>query len=148
MTVVLLTKALHIIGAAMWFAIPLTLAGDIKRTLERDREHAKWLCDRTERSLKLVLIAGLLTLATGFALIFLNGGFGAVHSGIHTGLLLTLALFVLGVFGLRPTWKSIAQVINSERDLKEARAYAKRFAMLTGIAHLIWLVVLLAMVLR
>lgn len=145
----LILKTIHILSAAAWFGTELSLSGDVRRTIERGRPHTDLLPERVNRSGKIALIAGVLTLGTGLGLIFNMGGFANVRPNIHAGFGLTLLLFAVGVGLTLPTWRRIEAILTAEGgDLAEARRLAGRFAMFHGIEHLLWLVVLVLMVFR
>ncbi len=146
-TVYALLVLLHVLGISTWFGAVMLVSGDVKRTLEKGAPHTELLPTRVNKALSAALGAGALAIASGFALIFAKGGFGAVPHRIHTGLLLAFILFGLHAVGLRGTWKRIEEQLASPKGLDAARGLAKRFAMLTGIGHLLWLLTLITMVL-
>lgn len=145
----LILKTLHILSAAIWLGAGLPVSRDVRRTIERGRPHTDLLPERVNRSGKVAVIAGVLTLGTGVNLVFSVGGFANVRPNIHVGFGLTLLLFAIEAGLVRPTWRRIAAILTAEDgDLAEARGLTGRFAMLHGIEHLLWLVVLVLMVFR
>jgi len=132
---------------AVWFAGTLTLAGDIRRTLSRGQPHSDVLSERVGRAVRISQVAGVSTLVSGLVLIFGLGGFGAISPRIHAGLTLSLVALVVEFVLLGPAVgkleRSLAKGVSDE-----ARAIGKRFSALTGVLHLLRLVVLLVMVFK
>lgn len=145
----LILKTTHILCTAIWFGAGLPLARDVRRTIERGRPHTDLLIDRVTRQGRTAAIFGILTLVSGLSLIFNMGGFGNVRKVIHAGFGLTLLSFAVGLALSMPTWRRIATLLRREDGaMDETRRLAKRFAMFTGIEHLLWVVVLVLMVFR
>ena len=145
----LILKTIHIMSTAVWFGAGLPIARDVRRTIEQGRPHTDLLVERVTRQGRLAAIFGLLTLVSGLCLIFIMGGFGNVRKGIHAGFGLTLLSFAVGLALSMPTWQKIATSLRQEDGaMDEARRLSKRFAMFTGIEHLLWVVVLVVMVFR
>ena len=97
MTVQLL-RALHVLGIVLWLGTGLghPVIADIRRTLALGPEHLAPLIARLRTTTRIVLPAAVVAVATGFALVFLRGGFSAVPPRIHVGLALALGVFVVG----------------------------------------------------
>ena len=81
-----LVKLLHLLSMAVWFAIGLSVASDVRKTLARGKPHTELLGARVGRTLTIEMIAGLLTIVSGLGLIFLRGGMKGVPPRIHAGL--------------------------------------------------------------
>lgn len=131
-------KILHILSMAVWFAAPLTITSDIRKTLGLGKPHTQELAARVDRPVVLAMGFGVLTIVTGVALIFQLGGFKAVSPRIHASLLLALIALAVEMMALRP---AIAR-------LSEEGAKPGKIAMFTGISHLLKLVMLVLMVIR
>jgi hypothetical protein len=139
-------RLLHILFTAVWFGAGLTIAGDVRRTLERGKPHTDALGERVNRSLGMVMGAGVATVVTGFALVFARGGFGAVGPAIHTSILLSLGILGIDAVGKRGTWKTIEGQLGTDAGITAAKKLSGRLAMFSGIGHLLWLVTLGLMV--
>lgn len=144
--IIVLLRILHIAVASVWLSANATFTGDVKKTLNEGDPHTKLLLKRAKMFEILGLPMGIATFATGFLLLMQMGGFGAVHKGIHISLLLVLlAVIVEGVMIL-PTWRKIADIIQSSGDIEEAKKLAKKLTMFTGIEHLLRTIVLVLMI--
>lgn len=144
--IVVLLRILHIAVASVWLSANATFTGDVKKTLNEGDPHTKLLLKRAKMFEILGLPMGIATFATGFLLLMQMGGFGAVHKGIHISLLLVLlAVIVEGVMIL-PTWRKIADIIQSSGDIEEAKKLSKKLTMFTGIEHLLRTIVLVLMI--
>lgn len=140
-------RTLHIAFAALWFVIKLGSPRDIKASLGAGSEHTALLVARVNRATRISLIGGLGTILSGFGLIFLMGGFGAVSPRIHTGLTLALVLLGLEWFGQRRVWGKIASAAEAGK-LEDALVLAKPYTALAGVSQLLWTVILVLMVFR
>lgn len=136
---------LHIAAMAVWFGGGLSLAGDVRKTLARGKPHTDLLGGRVDRVLSIATIASVGTIATGLALFFARGGFKAMPPRYHASLGLSLAALGLLMFGIKPLAAQIDRALVAGEG-KELRAFSARLAMLTGIDHLLKLVVLVLMV--
>ena len=145
----LILKTIHILSTAVWLGAGLTVAGDVRRTIERGRPHTDLLIERVNRQGRLAVIGGVFTLGTGVNLIFTLGGFANVRSNIHAGLGLSLLIFAVGLGLSMPTWRRIRAILSDAGgDLAEAKRLSRRLGMFTGIEHLLWLIVLVVMVMK
>ena len=147
MMLLALVKVLHVLSAATWFGFGLRTAGDVRRTLDRGKPHTDLLVARMAAVPMTTPAAATLTVLTGLGLIFLSGGFAGVPVRIHIGFGLTLVLAILALGVANPTWRAIAKLLGSGADPAQARPLARRFAMLTGVGHLLWVAVLALMIL-
>jgi hypothetical protein len=139
-----LLRFLHILTASTWLGATLWVASDVRRTLARGPGEAGALDARVSPALRLDLVTGGLVLVTGVLLLVVGG----VHprAGIMIGFALTLVrLGVVGV-GLLPAWRAIASRLQTGEAVPATDAPVKRMAMLSGIAHTLWLVALAVMV--
>lgn len=143
-----LIRIAHLASMAVWFGAALLAPGDVRRTLARGKPHVEALGDRIPRTLRLSAIAGVLTVASGFGMIFSLGGFAGVSPRIHAGLGLTMIALALEVVALGPTWARIAGLIETGAGGDELTSARKRFSALSGVLHLIRFTVLVLMVYR
>ena len=98
MLLLLIFKVLHIASAAVWWGVPMSMPRDIRRTIALGPPHDDVLVARVNRVRIIAVIAGLATIATGLALLFTLGGFGAVPKVIHVSLGLALVLELAGLW--------------------------------------------------
>ena len=96
-------------AAAVWFGAVLLTPGDVRQTLEMGRPHVDGLKDRLQKSVSISLRAGVLTVITGFGIIFASGGMGAVHFRIHIGMTLAILMLGVGFLMLTPVVNAICE---------------------------------------
>jgi hypothetical protein len=137
---------LHILFAATWLGAALWAAGDVKRTLALGRPHTDALAARTRPALSLDLWSGLGTLVSGLVLIPVVYP-GMPEPGIIVGLVAVLVRLALLGAAVMPAFRRLEKSV-AAGDLAGAAPAAKRLGMLSGIAHLLWLVALAGMVFR
>ncbi|WP_437895469.1 hypothetical protein [Sorangium sp. So ce124] len=143
-----LVKLLHLIAMAFWLAAAVSMPGDTRRTLLLGRPHVDALVPRARRSIRIALASGLLTIATGGALVAAHGGLGGVSMRIQIGLVLTLVLFAVSAALVLPTWRRLSKLIEGGGDLQHALALSRKLTMYTGLEHLFRFSVLTLMVFR
>ena len=141
-------KFFHIVAAAVWFGAVLLTPGDVRRTLEMGRPHVDGLKDRLHKSVSISLRAGVLTVITGFAIIFTSGGMGAVHFRIHIGMTLAILMLGIGFLMVTPIVNTICQAIEKGGELDSAKALAPKLGMFSGINHLLWFIIMALMVFK
>lgn len=135
---------LHVLSTSIWIASALWLAGDVRRTLGAGRPEAAALQARFRPALGLDVAAGLATLATG-ALLVWQQALGMPRPGITAGIVLTLAR--LGVLAaMRRAFRGIVARLAAGEPVAADDAGARRMSMLSGIAHLLWVLALAGMV--
>lgn len=140
-------KLVHIAAMAVWLAGGLGIAGDVRRTLARGKPHTELLVPRVDRALTIAMIAGLLTIATGLGLVFVvYGGMKGLPIRYHASLGLALVAYALLFTVLKPATARLEEAL-SKGEGRDLRALSKRIAMLTGIDHLLKIVILVLMVL-
>jgi len=144
-TLYLVIRLLHFAGMAVWFGGAMTLSSDVRKTLARGKPHTDVLAARVDRSLSIGAVAAIVTMGTGLAMIFAQGGFGAISPRIHAGFALALVAFAVELLALRPAVAKLGQALASgeEKDLKSLQG---RIGMLTGVLHTLKLVILVLMV--
>lgn len=146
--VYLVLRITHLASMAVWFGAALLAPGDVRRTLARGKPHIDALGDRIPRTLRVSVIAGVLTVASGLGMIFALGGFAGVHPRIHAGLGLTMIALTIEVIALGPTWGRIAGLVETGAKQEELVSVGKRFSALSGVLHLLRFTVLVLMVYR
>lgn len=140
-------RFLHILFMASWFGSALFASGDVKRTLAAGPDHIDLLRERMRRFQRVAGVSAVLTILTGFALIFQVGGFGAVPVPIHIGLTLGLVAWGLGI-GTGLTWRKIDAELEAGKSPADLQPLAKRLTGLTMGFHTTWLLTLILMVFR
>lgn len=135
---------LHVLSIAVWFAAALWVAGDVRRTLGLGRPHVDALPARIRPMLGLDAAAGIATVISG-ALLMWEEHIGQPRIGVTVGIVATLVRLGL-LAGLRRAWKSIVERVGRGEQVAPADPAARRMAMLSGIAHTLWLVALAGMV--
>jgi hypothetical protein len=143
-TALLVVKFLHILAAAAWLGAALWTPGDVRRTLALGKPYTDALSRRARPALSLDLWTGVATLLTGIAFIGVEGG-ALPRTGVLVGFGAVLVRMALLLFGMRPAYRQV-EVSAAAGDLAAADAPARRFAMLGGIGHLLWVVALAGMV--
>ena len=139
-------KLVHIIATSVWFGINLMQAGEIRNALSLGTPHIQALVPRVNRIHAVSLVSGFVTILTGFTMIFLVGGFAFVPGRIHAGLGLTLCLYAVEYLLVIGSWRKILGVVSSGNVPSTALPFAKRYAMGTGIGHLLRTIILATMV--
>jgi hypothetical protein len=142
MMISLVARFLHILAAALWMGSALFWPGAVRRALTLGPPHPAPALAQARVGLGLDLGLGLATLATGAALVFAAGG-NAISVGV--GFVLALLRVVLLLVLARPAVARIATAVAAS-DLDGARAVAKRVPAYAGMAHLLWVLGLAAMV--
>ncbi|HET9594550.1 MAG TPA: hypothetical protein VFP65_03165 [Anaeromyxobacteraceae bacterium] len=138
----LVIRFLHITAAAAWLGAALYWPGALKRGLAAGTPGPAVALARTGVGLDLGLGLGLL--ATGLLYASPLGG-AVLRTGIFVGLALSVARVLLVLVLARPGVRRAAEAAAAGR-LDEARAAARPVAAYAGMAHLLWLLALAAMV--
>ena len=139
-----LLLSLHVLSVSAWIAAAMWVPGDVARTLRLGRPHVDALAARVRPQLGLDAAAGIATIVTG-ALLMWEEALGRPRTGITVGIVATLVRLGL-LAGLRRAWRSIAARLQRGEAVDPKDAAVRRMAMLSGIAHLLWLVALAGMV--
>ena len=135
---------LHVAFAAVAFAVPLGMPGSLKRARAHGPEAFLAAAQDARRRDMLAGITWLLTLITGVAPIFVNGGFKAMppHYPAANGLVILVVAF--GFLFIRPAVAGVVKAAEAHDDTR-ATSLIKRIAMGSGIVQLVWLVTLVLM---
>lgn len=123
-----LAVLLHIITAAAWFGLGLSLSAQARA--------AAGASDSGARTVKMMGLFSVLTLAFGLLALLLGRGFAGYGPQFHTSLLLIAALVGVQYLLIGPAWAKLAAGDAGARG---------RVAMGTGIGHVLWLVTLVLM---
>lgn len=135
---------LHVLAVSAWLGAALWVAGDVKRALGLGRPHVDALAARVAPALGLDALAGIATVVTGLLLMW-EEGMGHPPAGISAGIVFTLVR--IGVLAaLRGAWRKILARLRAGEAVAASDPAAKRMAMLSGIAHALWLLALAGMV--
>ncbi len=135
---------LHVVAVSAWLGAALWVAGDVKRTLALGRPDADALAARVRPPFGLDAAAGAATFVTGLLLMW-EEGMGHPPLGISAGIV--LALFRGGVLAaMRGAWRRILTRLGAGEPVAPDDPAARRMAMLSGIAHALWLLALAGMV--
>src|SRR5512133_3591416 len=135
---------LHFLSISAWIGAALWVAGDVKRSLAMGKPYVDILPARIRPALGLDALAGIATIVTG-ALLMWEEHMGRPRFGIAAGIV--LALTRLGLLaGMRRTWRGIVVRIQGGEPVPADDPAARRMAMLSGIAHAMWLLALAGMV--
>ncbi len=137
---------LHILTAAAWFGLGLRLAAQARRALTLEPKAAQALLEEGAASVRQMGVFLVATLLFGLGALFAGGGFGVYGAPYHTSLLLLLVLIGLQWGMLRPAWRSLQQALGSHAsDVPQAERSRKRVALVTGLGHLLWVIILVLM---
>jgi hypothetical protein len=135
---------LHVLSMALWMAAALRVSADVRRTVVAGRPQVDALAARIRPAFGLDAAAGIATIATG-ALLVWEERLGMPRLGIVAGILVALAR--LGVLAaLRRSWRSVAARVRAGQPVAADDRAPRRMAMLSGIAHALWLLALAGMV--
>lgn len=143
----IILRILHVTAAAIWFGLGMSLPSRVSDAFKNGQEFAKDAVNGISRSVKIVLISAILTIGTGFGLIFVTyGGFKSLPKSIHVGLSLTILIFILSFAMIRPAYSRFVNAV--QNDFSKAESFKKKYAMLSGIEHFIIFLVLITMIWR
>ncbi len=145
--IISLVRIVHFLSMAVWFATPLMVSGDLKRTIARGKPHTDAVVARAERTLFIATLGAIGTIVSGLALLFMLGGFKQMPPRIHAGFGLALITFGVEFFVLKPAIGRVGEQLEGDavKDLKPALA---KVSMLSGITHTLKLVILVLMALK
>jgi hypothetical protein len=135
---------LHILSISIWIAGALWVAGDVKRTLALGKPHLDPLAARVRSALGLDAIGAVGTFATGILIMWAES-WAHPRPGIAAGILFALArLFAL--VGVRRSARAAVGRAQAGEAVSPSDPAVKRLGMLSGIAHLLWVLALAGMV--
>lgn len=123
---------LHALFGIIWLGLSMRL--QFQARLVADGAAAAAVTDG--RTVQAMTIASIVFYALAVGAFFTGGGFSDYTPVYHTALLLGLALVLVQVLMIQPTWARLAGGEASAR---------KRLAMSLGIGHSLWLVLFVLM---
>jgi hypothetical protein len=142
--VVDLFRFLHVLSISLWIAAVLWVSGDVRRTIALGRPHVDALESRVRPAFGLDVSAAIATVASG-TLLLVAQGISRPRFGIVAGFV--LALGRVGVLtALHRVWRSLAERLRQGEEIAPYHRTVRRIAMLSGIAHALWLAALAGMV--
>lgn len=141
-------RFLHITFMALWIGALSFVSGDVRRTVAAAAPNAELLAGRIRSYNRVAHVGGILTLLTGFALIFEIGGFRAIPKSIHSGIV--VAILMMGVHGalISRNARIIAQELAKGTDGASLSSRVKKVLVGAGVFHTLWLIALILMVYR
>jgi hypothetical protein len=135
---------LHVTAISAWMGAALWVAGDVRRSLAFGRPHVDALPVRVRPALGLDAGAGVATLVTGAILVW-EEGLAHPPLGITAGIVLTFVR--LGLLGaLARAWGGIHARLAAGETVPPGDRAARQLGMLSGLAHVAWLLALAGMV--
>jgi hypothetical protein len=135
---------LHVLSISVWLGAVLWLTSDVKRSLALGKAHVDALAVRIAPALGLDAVAAIATFATGILVMWAEG-WAPPRPGVSAGIVFALARAV--VLGLvRRSVRSAVGRAQAGEAVSTSDPAVKRAAMLTGIAHLLWVLALAGMV--
>ena len=137
MSVKYLLVLLHVLTAASYFGLGLTLTRQAR--LVASGEGGAAMDGLGRKTISLMTIFGGLTLVFAVGALLLGGGFGAYSTQFHHSLTLLLIILAVHFFVVRTGWNQLGS------DPEKGR---KKVAAGMGVAHLLWLVILVLMFLH
>ncbi|HRI07042.1 MAG TPA: hypothetical protein PKW35_04450 [Nannocystaceae bacterium] len=145
MTIYLALKTIHILATSIWLGAAITTPADVRGALRLGPTHAEELLRRLRRTAKWMNLAGYATILSGVGLILALGGWGAVPPRIHLGLALTLLIFAVGRYLIRPSIIGIGAALREGALDRHAEGLAARITRGVWAEHALRLAVLLLM---
>lgn len=140
-------RVLHVMAAAIWLGLGTSLPSRVSEAFNNGQEYAKNAIKGINRSANIVLISAIVTVGTGFGLIFAAyGGFKGLPKSIHIGMGLTILAFIFSFALIRPSYNKFVNAV--QNDFSQAEGFKKKYAMFSGIEHAIISVVLITMIWR
>lgn len=135
-----LLLVVHIAAAAAWFGHKLMIPRDIRESVS---EHPSAMIERVGAGAPLGIASALITVASGVALLALNGWTATAVLGV--GVMAALGAIAVGASSARRAWNSLVGAVG-EGDLALAAAFGRRFSRAMALENLLWLAALVAMV--
>jgi hypothetical protein len=140
MALKLIAVILHILTAAAFFGLGLILPRQARIFAQTQ---AAVLGEQGERTARMMTMFGVLTLVFSLIAFFTPpGGFAVYGPEFHTSLLLIVILLGVHLGLVHRGWSDLRVAVAGGADGRKA---VKQIAMGIGIAHLLWLVILVLM---
>lgn len=144
----LILRLVHVLFMATWIGAVFFTSGDVQRSLEAGPEHLPLLQERIGRNLRVASPSAILTILSGFGLIFSLGGMGSVPPAIHTGMTLGLLAWAVSAVGIGGSWRKIQTGLADGHDRAALAPLLKRMKISTMAFQTLWLVCLILMIFR
>jgi len=139
----------HVLAAFYWFGVTATLASRIREALAGNAVNTPNVIKGLAARSIVTDLCGLVVLGTGLGLVFsVYHGFAGLHPRFHIGLSVAMVWFAVGAFMVRPKLTALAQAVRGGAVGPDANPLRKRIAMLVGIQHLLFVIVLVTMLWR
>jgi hypothetical protein len=135
---------LHILLISVWIAGLLWVPGDVKRTLALGKPHVDALAARMRPALALDAIGAAGTFASGILIMWAES-FVPPRPGIGAGILFAIAR-AFALWAVRRSARGVAARLQAGEAVAPNDPAVKRIGMLSGIAHLLWVLALAGMV--
>ncbi len=139
-------KVLHVAVASVWIGAGLLGPQDVRDSLLAGSSQVPALLGRLKKIARVMNTSALLTVVTGFALIFAGGGFAGTPMRINIGIGLTFLAYAAGRWMIRPAIMAIAGSAKRELSKQEASAMADTFARAVNTEHVLRFAVLVLMI--
>ena len=131
-----LLVVLHIVLISVWFGLSLRLQFLSKALAGGPLAASEEIRSAGNRTVQVMTVAIILFYAAALANFFVGGGFSVYGPVYHTSLLLGLGLVLVQVLMVQPAWGRLSG---------GQPAQARKVSMAVGIAHGLWLVLLVLM---
>lgn len=139
----------HVMLAMTWFGSTLSWPRSMRQIAGCDPECAKAQLQGWQRTGTIAAVAGFLVLLTGIGLaLMFPGGFGGLPVRYHIALGITLAWNILGGVGAGPTSMKFAEQVQAGVSGEALKPLVKQASMISGIMHLLFVIVLVLMLWR
>ncbi len=126
---------LHALFGIFWFGLSLRLQSQARLAVDASMPRDV-IAQDGGRTVQAMTVASIVFYALAVGAFFTGGGFSAYTPVYHTALLLGLALVLVQVLMIQPTWTRLGGGEASAR---------KRLAMGLGIGHALWLILFVLM---
>ena len=141
-----LLLVIHVTAAAVSFGAPLGVARLLRQSAHTSLPSFAVAASDVARRVLLARICGVTSLFSGVALVFLNGGFGAVSKNYHLALALMWVLLGVQFFVTSPAVKKVGKLaLRNSVDSVAVLACASRIALGLGVGHALWTAILVLM---
>lgn len=141
-------RFLHITFMALWIGALSFVSGDVRRTISATGPNVELLAARLRSYNRMANLGGIVTIITGFLLIFEIGGFKVVPKSIHSGIIVAIAM--MGVQGalISRNARIVAQELAKGTPGESLKPQMKKVLIGAGVFHTLWLVAVILMVFR
>lgn len=133
---------------AVWIGAAAVAPLGMRRDFSLGPNHAQEFLVRLHNATKVIVVAALATIATGFALMQFHGGWTHLPMRMRAGIVLTIVVILLGSAGSRPTLNALATHFATGSGVAAADPLRRRFLLLINLEMALRIAVLALMVLR